>query len=590
MRYCLLSFLLIFASMCVPASHAATPEFRIERLPVDSGAELLTVFGRVPQSAPGQIAEIPLLAVLRDTLGDQDPENDRLRYVWVLTSSRPTLLQRAMGSLPFFYWRTHVTHAADKRPEPVLDLGAPARPVLTSLAGSTTQVLALDPEGALIRSSTRSYRNNLQDSHRLHLLEGLTVISGLEDRPDGTAVFSQEELVEIETRLMLAGHTLGGFVSASRLDSAYAKERARTQETRGHNWELLRQRAEANGLYFEPFGADGDSTHALLWIDRNDLGDHKFDGQFLAISDPYRDPRLKQWTGYQETRDGKQMIPLALYALDYPKVPLLLVDFRDTHRPKRREMIRHAVTDTVSGILGISRFGNWPFFTGATIFNFVQVRHGAANDRSARLRSYAEVREWLALESTMDQSIQPGLRKDLQDRLEIMGVNPMEETIASEAKLARDQYAALLRYAADPSGLPSRLRHDRQSEVLAYDHGVAARFGFAVAHAATLGGYTHRDKESEDAQNRLKDARRIEREIRFLEAVAKSSPRPEIVWNMNEVRRALDDVASAKLPAGSAKLVQQIMASTNDEQTRLACARVLQSAQAVTEAGAAAQQ
>jgi hypothetical protein len=586
MRRCVVGFFLIFAPVCAPVATASTPEFRIERVPVAGGAELLTVFGHVPQTGTDQTADVPLLAVLRDTLGDQDPENDRLRYVWVLTSSRPTLVQRAIGSLPFFYWRTHITHAADKQPQPVLDLGAPARPVLTSLAGSTTQVLALDPEGALIRSSTRSYRNNLEDSHRLHLLEGLTVISGIEDRPDGTAVFTQEELIEIETRLMLAGHTLGGLVSNSRLDSAYIKERARTQETRGHNWELLRQRAEVNGLYFEPFGADGDSTHALLWIAKEDLIDHKFDGQFLGISDPYRDPRLKQWTGYHEVRDGKDMIPLALYALDYPKVPLLLVDFRDTHRPKRREMIRHATTDTVSGILGISKFGNLPFFAGATIFNFVQVRHGAANDRAARLRSYAEVREWLAL----DRTIQPGLRNVLQDRLEIMGVNPMEESITSEASLARDQYTALLRYAADPAGLPARLARDRQSEVLAYDHGLAARFGFAVAHVATFGTYTHREKESENAEARLQDARRVEREIRFLEAVAKSSPSPEIVWNMNEVRRALDDVASAKLPAGSAKLVQQIMASTHDEPTRQACARVLQNAQPVAETTVAAQQ
>jgi hypothetical protein len=577
-------FFLIFARatlLAAPEPTAATPNFRIERLPVAGGAELLTVFGRVPE----QVTDIPLLAVLRDTLGDQDPENDRLRYVWVLTSSRPTLLQRAVGSLPFFYWHTHITHGADQQPKPVLDLGAPARPVLTSLAGYTTQVLALDPTGAWIRSSTRSYRNNLEDSRRLHLLEGLTVISGLEDRPDGTAVFTEQELIEIETRLMLAGHTLGGLVSASRLDSAYIKERARTQETRGHNWELLRQRAESNGLYFEPFGAAGNSTHALLWIAKEDLAaDHKFDPQFLGIADPYRDPRLKNWTGYQETRDGTEMIPLALYALDYPKVPLLLVDFRDTHRPKRREMIRHAATDTVSGVLGISRFTNLPFLAGATIFNFVQVRHGAANDRSARLKSYAEVREWLAL----DESLQPGLRKLLQDRLEIMGVNPMEETIASEAKLAQAQYVALLRYAADPSGLPARLARDRQSEVLAYDHGPAARFGFGVAHVATLGIYTHREL-SGGPEGRLNASRRIEREIRFLETVAKSSPRPEVVWNMNEVRRALDDVASAKLPAGTAKLVKQIMSSTADEETRVLCARVLQTAQPVTDAAAAQQ-
>ena len=104
----------------------------------------------------------------------------------------------------------------------------------------------------------------------------------------------------------------------------------------------------------------------------------------------------------------------------------------------------------------------------------------------------------------------------------------------------------------------------------------------------TLGIYTHRDPR--DAETVLSDARRIESEVRFLEAVAKSSTRPEIVWNMNEVRRALDDVASAKLPAGSAKVVRRIMSATADEETRLACARALQSVQPVTEAAGGGQQ
>jgi hypothetical protein len=219
---------LIFASVCL----AANPEFRIETTPVAGGAELLTVFGRsaTPEkrAAQEQTSEIPLISVLRDTLGDQNPDNDRLRYVWVLTSASPTLVQRALGSLPFFYWRSHVDPSAEQRPKPVLDLGAPARPVLSNVAGSMTQVLALDPEGALVRSSTRSYRNNIGDSRKLHLLEGLTAISNLEEHPDGSAVFTRDEIVEIETRLMLAGNTLGGLVSGSHLDSAYYKARART--------------------------------------------------------------------------------------------------------------------------------------------------------------------------------------------------------------------------------------------------------------------------------------------------------------------------------------------------------------------------
>src|SRR5579872_1133441 len=99
---------------------AASPDFHVERHATPGGAELLTVFGQLPQASdkpasdkPGAkpsadaatAGDVPLISVLRDTLGDQDPENDRLRYVWVLTSADPSLLQRAFGALPFFYWR-----------------------------------------------------------------------------------------------------------------------------------------------------------------------------------------------------------------------------------------------------------------------------------------------------------------------------------------------------------------------------------------------------------------------------------------------------------------------------------------------------
>ena len=566
-RLCSCWIFLFFASR----AFAASPDFHIERVPVANGAELITVFARFPGAAPAQNTELPLLSVLRDTLGSDDPEHDRLRYVWVLTSSRPTLIQRAAGALPFFYWRPENAHGADRTPAPVLDLGAPEHRVVTGMASEFTQLLALDPEGAIIRSSTRSYRNNLDAYRRLHILEGLAAVTQLEDDPTAAAYFTHQELIELETRLMLAGSMLGGLVSSSDLDSAYYKERARMEETRGHNWELLRQRAESNGLYFEPFGADASSTYALLWIAAEDAGSNrKFDGQFLGISDPFGDPRLKEWTGYREVRDGKEMIPLALYALDYPKVPLLVVDFRDTHRPKRREMIRHAATDTISGVLGISKFSNMPLLFGSLAFNFVRTRHGAANDRDARLQAYAEVREWL----TLDQTIDPELRRVLQQRMEIMGVNPMEQSIEGEARMAQREYAALLRYAADPRGLPVRVARDRESELFADRHGVAARIGFGLAHTATFGLVKHPAENEAELAAQLDETRRVGRELALLDAVAKT-PQPEVVWNMDEVRRALDDVASARLPARSAKLVAQIMSRTHDEQTRVLCARAL---------------
>src|SRR5438045_11984 len=92
--------------MLVPVvAMAAASDFRVERHAVPGGSELLTVFGQLTEgNAPGN-PDVPLVSVLRDTLGDTNPDNDRLRYVWVLTSARPSLLQRAAASLPFFYWK-----------------------------------------------------------------------------------------------------------------------------------------------------------------------------------------------------------------------------------------------------------------------------------------------------------------------------------------------------------------------------------------------------------------------------------------------------------------------------------------------------
>ncbi|HLH39914.1 MAG TPA: hypothetical protein VKX39_12260 [Bryobacteraceae bacterium] len=555
---------------------AGNPDFRVERLPIPGGSELITVFG--PIAGAKGAAEAPLLSVLRDDLGEADPESSRLRYVWVLTSMPPGLMQRAVGSLPFFYWRADFGRNPDKRPSPVIDLGSPARPVWHSIAGALTQALALDPTGALIRTPTRSYRNNLEDQHRVRLLEGLAILSELEDDPEVKALLSEPELTEIETRLNLGARMLGGLLTTEKVPQAYVKERTRAEEMRGHNWELLRQRAEANGLYFEPFGVNGSATHALLWIAAADVNSRrKFDGQFLAISNPYQDSRLLNWKGYREVRDGREMIPLALYALEYPKVPLLLADLRNTYSPKRREMIRHAITDTAGGVLGISKFGNWPYLCGSTAFNFVRVRHGSTNDRNARLKAYAEVREWLAL----DDSLPPGLSHLLQQRLEMMGVNPMEQGVLHQADIARRQYAALVRYATDPEGLPARVEHDRNRELAAYRHGAGARFGFRMASIATLGLIDHREKETgQELEARLDRERRLASQTRFLEMVARSGPQAEIVWNMEEVRRAVDEIVALGIPQRSASLVARIMRETQDQETRAICARALESLEA----------
>ena len=576
------------ASPGSPAPASGEPDFRVERQPVANGAELLTVFS----SLPDKTGEMPLVSVLRDTLGDNDPDNDRLRYIWVLTSARPTLLQHAAAFIPFFYWRPDLGKNMDRKPAATLDLGNTSSPVWNRLAQSLIQVAALDSNGALIRASTRHYRANLADESVMNVAEGLAVISQLEEIPDQDSHLSEPELLEMQARLSLAGKTFGGLVTADRLPEAYLQNREQTQETLGHNWELLRQRAEANGLYFDPLGFARSRTHALLWIAREDLltngQSHKWDGRFLGITDPFTDSRLKNWTGYTEKRyfdesglpvdaaspgaTSRELIPLALYALDYPKVPLILVDFRDTHKPKNREMLRLATGDAVTGVLGISKFGNWPYLAGSLTWNFVRSRHGDPNNRSARLKAFSQVRRWLTLDGEMD----PNLRAELQRRLDILGVNPLGDSVFNEPQIAEHQYEALLRYAADPNGLPARLDHDRNAEVAASRHGLRARVGLRLAKWSTFGIYSHREMPDSAGLTAVVDReRRAQFQIRFLETVAKSSAQPDLVWNIAEVRNAVNELIATGVPPHSIDVVSRIMRQTDDAEIRELCARAL---------------
>src|SRR5688572_32912210 len=79
---------------------------RLEKIDVPGGAELITVHAKLSGLESDKNDKwIPLVSILRDTLGDNIPENNRLRYVWPLTYTRPSLKQRAAAAIPFFYAR-----------------------------------------------------------------------------------------------------------------------------------------------------------------------------------------------------------------------------------------------------------------------------------------------------------------------------------------------------------------------------------------------------------------------------------------------------------------------------------------------------
>src|SRR5688572_17083609 len=562
---------------------------RLEKIEVPGGAELITVHAKLSGLESDKNDKwIPLVSILRDTLGDNIHENNRLRYVWPLTYTRPTFKQRLAAAIPFFYARVGNKQKTSKTPPPALDLAAPEGDVWNKIFWAALQNILLDPYGTPIKASASSYRRNTGDYRKSHIIRALSVLS-LYEAVEGESALSEAEMAAIQGRLLLTDKTFGGLVDDANLRNYYAKKKTQVRDERAHNWELLRQQAEAESLYFEPLLLpDGSATHALLWVAKRDLMKNQgaqYKGRFLNIANPWNDKRLLNWRGYVETRyfdaenqivdsdtpgaEAVEMLPLALYGLDNPKIPMLLVDFRDNYNPKKREMSRRVLNDVTRNLLSVSKFGNLPFFLGRTVFDFVTGRRGMDINQPSRLQTYSQLKLLLALNNSME----PDLRNEIGGRLERISLNPFENDLNAEANLALEQYDALVAFAKDPSGLAAKLDQDRRAEMMPLEHGPAERLALRALNVLTLGTYVHREERTDNMEARLDIARRLEYHTKFLQQSAKSTAEVEITANLNDVLRSLHFIAEHGTEAGAAaaSVTAKIFARTKDDETRRAC-------------------
>jgi hypothetical protein len=584
------------AAPAIETTAASESLFHLEKTQVAGGAELLTIFGDLKGlSGPeGASQPVPLVSVLRDTLNDQDPENDRLRYLWMLTYTKPSNKQRLAAAIPFLYNRVgNKGHAGKGAPPPILDLSETEHAVWQKIFWATLQNIFLDSYGLPIKASTRNFRRNLGEYRKAHILRALAVLSLYQSTTGAAPALTDAEMRDMQARLMLTDKLFGGIVDEINLEHVYQKGKSEMSDVRGHNWELLRQRAEAESLFFEPLEMpDGSATHAIVWASKPDLlNNHErtFDKRFLNIESPWQDKRLLNWTGYTETRyfdashhevssdtEGAravEMIPLALYGLDHPKIPILLVDFRSRFNPKEREMSRVVFQDVTRTMLGFSRFGDLPFFLSRTVYEFVTGRRGMDLNQPSRLRAYSQLKLLLSLDASLD----PELRDEVSQRLERVSLNPLENNLEREAQLAREQYTALVEYARRPDGLPARLDRDRRAEMVPLKHGGAEQTLFRLGNVLSFGLYTHRERATDELEERLEMQRRLAYHGRFLREVARSSPQVEVVWNMEDVKRSLNFIAEhGTINEGrAAKAAAQIFARTSDTEARELCLKSL---------------
>jgi len=591
------------------------------------GAELLTLFGRFDGLGQLPAADnVPLVAVLRDTLSDPNPDNDRLRYVYLLTLNRPNLGQRVLSAVPFFYWRIGDGNLSTSKnpPKPLLDMSDPRRRVWTRLGHDLVQWTTLDPMMMPVRASSHAYRTNLIDHERLHIEEALSFLRQAPADSTGKAL-TRPELDSVIARLTLAKNLLGGLMNDGHLlRVARAREVQRTA-TIGRNWELLRTSAERAGLIFEPLHlGDGASQYAVLWFPAN--GSFSAPGislkttwKLLHISNPWRDTRLNpvsrdasaggmgmasgdghaqqvlpEWKGYRQERyldaSGRllprgqtgpakvTLVPLAVYSLTYPRMPLLLVDFRSAMHTKWREIFQRTRDDAITGVLGLSHFSNWYYYAGDALYQFIRSRRGTAMDQDNRLDCYSEFRVAVALNRSLD----PDFRQELQHSIQMLALNPLEASPEREVAMARANYQALENAAGNPDRLPVRLEKDRRKELAAFGESRRWRLAQNTLHYMTLGAFTARVPRNDENDAMLDRDRRTESLIRYLREVADSGVDPEVSFDAVQIRNSMDELASLVDNVSSKRMhnravavVEKLQSEFQNEALRANCARAL---------------
>ena len=530
--------------------------------PVADSAQLVTLFCRTCNTAV-QEGDVPLAAVLRDTLGDQNTENDRLTDFWLLTYTPHTVGQRVLAGVPFFYWR--LGNGSDKvdpkQVKPLMDLTTPEHSVVTNGLRDVVQWTAFDPLTFPVRASSRAYRTNEVDQERLHLEEA---IGYLREAPTGTASDSltPSELNLLIARLQLRERLLGGIVTRRKAEAAGQQEGFEQERIRSHDWELLRVFAEKTGLLFEPISVGGtQGEYALLWFPLDESSPPQGTNisalwKVLDLQNPWTDERLKHWQGPVFTRAVDQngslvpegaagarqirLVALGAYSLDYPKLPLLLIDFRDEVHIKKHEITQRTINELTAGVIGVSHFTNWYYYLGADLYDFVSARHGTAMNLSSRLDCYAQFRSALALDSNLDSR----LRDDMQRRINSLSVNPLEGSARRELQAAMVRYKVLESETEGDSPLTRRLDKQRRAELAAFDSGAKGITFDALLHGASLGLYTKRAQPDPAILSKLDADRRVQNNLDFLESVTEGGTRPEIAYDTNRITNSVQELSS----------------------------------------------
>jgi hypothetical protein len=555
--------------------------------PVGDSAQLLTLFCRACGGSKDTEEDVPLVSVLRDTLGDQNGENDRVTYVWLLTCAHPRMGQRILSAIPFFYWRISKgsTSVSQHDIVPFMDLSAPENPMMVRVGQDLLQWTAFDPMMTPVRASTHAYGTNRQEDERLHIEEAIGYLRQAPVSSDSTAL-TQVQLDTVIGKLKLREILLGGLGTDNQAARVGMQSDFEQERIRSRNRELLRQWAEKTRLIFEPLNLNGNQAHfAILWFPHSESAEPENLSlqsiwKLLAIRNPWTDERLKNWKGpvYERTLDKNSsvsVIPLAVYSLDYPKQPLILMDFRHKLSRRRREVAQRSVNELITGVLGVSHFADWYFYIAFDLHRFVVGRRGGALDEASRLDCYSAFRVNLAL----DRAIDPSLKKDMETRIRWLAVNPLEVAPQREIQNAIGRYK-LLEKEADDGDLMARVDKEHRFELSSFGESEKTKLTKSMLHVATFGFYKQQAKSNDMFM--LDHERRVTYQLTFLDSLIQTQTPPEISYDSERIKSSVRElsslmstISSSAVRARAEATLERLKNLSKDEEIQAECTGAL---------------
>src|SRR6185295_3122551 len=158
------------------------------------------------------------------------------------------LIQKAAALVPFLYkgGLQAEPHVGLTSPPPaIINLSDTDGSVWRRLFGSSIARVLIDQP--LLKTSVHTYQRNSTAYRKSNLMRALTILSLYGEQRKDDSLFSEKELIELQAQLGLTEKTFGGIVDKTRLSGFHVQQSLSLRDTRGHNWELLRQQAEASG-------------------------------------------------------------------------------------------------------------------------------------------------------------------------------------------------------------------------------------------------------------------------------------------------------------------------------------------------------